>query len=217
MLANESPTNESMKIMEIDQLQELWKTYDRNLDNQAKVNETLLTTVSIAKVRSLMGTLRFTAIFEWGVYLLFLMVMIPFALRHAGSMKFFLPAMVLIVYAVMDMYSNTRRLYLTYSLSYSAPIARIQKQVQELHIRSVREHKWLYFQIPAFGIPLLIVMARGLMGIDLYQFPEVLAYIIAGCILIAPPVAWLVGKFPDEGLEKARSFLEEIARFEKED
>lgn len=203
--------------MELYQLEDLWKKYDQHLEARAEVNEALLKTVSIDKVRSLLGTIRLSAIFEWAVYFLFLSMVIPFAIQYVGTMKFFLPALILILYSVHEIYINGRRLYLTSSLDYAAPITTIQKQVQELHVNFTRERKHLYWQIPTFFIPLCIVAAQGFVQLDLYLFPKAFLYISITTLLVTPLIVWFVGKFPDVGLEKARAFLNEISAFEEEE
>ncbi len=204
--------------MELQELKNIWNEHDKNLDTHVQVNQQLLKRVSLDKARSLMGNFKFSNIIELIASAIWLWPMAYFMANHYAEPKFMIPALILFLIAVLTMAWNVYSLVTVWQLNLDMPITRIQKKLEKMNLYNNLFHRNLLFLLmPLVYLTFMIVAAKGLLGIDMYQHWNFMLPQIIGCILLAPVIIWMLKKFPDRKLEEALRFLKEIRKFEKED
>lgn len=204
--------------MELEELKNIWKTHDEQLDNHVQVNRELLETVSLDKVKSLLREFTGTRLFEFCFDVMVSLFLINFLVQHFNAdWSFIIPAAILLIFSVVDFGLHLSNLKSLYQIHYKDSILETQKGVQQLQLNLRRERQYLYVAIPLFFPLLVLVVAKAWWNLDLYPYLWSIYGItyLLGSLVIAVLVIWLLKKFPDKRMEEAARFLEEIEAFEK--
>lgn len=204
--------------MELEELKNIWKTHDEQLDNHVQVNRELLESVSLDKVKSLLREFTGTRLFEFYFDVITSFFLLRFLAQHiTADWSFIIPTLILLLFIAVDVVLHASNLLSLYRIHYKDSILETQKGVQQLRLNLRRERQYLYVAIPLFFPLLAIVVAKAWWNFDLYPYLWSiygLAYLL-GSLVIAVLVIWLLKKFPDKRMEEAARFLEEIEAFEK--
>ena len=159
-----------------------------------------------------------------------------FIAAHISETRFLVPATILDVCAVLLVIAGVRQLVAIRTLDYNAPIIEVQRHLESLRIERIRATKLTLLASPLLWTPLLIVAARGLLGVDLYTTftgAWLLANVIFGAGVIVAGL-WasrryadrleassflgrLMRNLADKSLNSAVDFVSVVERFEKED
>ena len=203
--------------MELDELKDLWQHYDETLDPQVQINRRLLKEVSIRKVHSHLIEFKSTAIIELVANFLFSIFLMQFIAGHWGLLKFTLPAAALLLLMLSGMAWSIYLLSLMSRVKAELPVIQAQHIVGRLRLYEYWETKALYVIIPVFSGAFLIVLAKALVGVDIYALVgSWLISFVAGSLAVAVIIVWFLQRFPDERLRRAERFLEEISAFESD-
>ena len=202
--------------MELNELTALWKDQDTQLDNIITVNRSLLKEISIQKVRSRLGHIKWSAVFSIVMYIIFLGFIAEFTLANYGIVKFLLPGLALIIYSLAAIYLNVYRLTLYYQINAYDAVLKTQKVSEKLNYLDQFQKKSLYVAIPLFWVAFAIVTVKALTGYDLYQQGTWLMWSTAASALIAVLVVFFLKKFPDKRLRSSIDFLRELAENERQ-
>lgn len=175
-------------MTDLDELKALWAEHDRKLETCVRLNRRLLEDSSLARARSALGGLkRFIAI-DLAGNVLALALLIAFA--HAfPEPRFAVPALALAVGAIALTSGNIRQLLAT-RIDAGEPIARAQRQLEELRHLRLRCLRWTFLLAPLAWPPLAII-ALKLLGVDAWVSPG-LAWLAANLAfgIAVPVIAW---------------------------
>ncbi len=200
--------------MELNELKDLWQRYDETLEPQVHINRRLLKEVSIRKVHSHLIEFKSTAIIELVANFLFSIFLIQFIAGHWGSLKFTLPAVALLLLMVSGVAWSIYLLSLMNRVKAELPVIQAQHIVGRLRLYDYWETNALYVIIPVFSGAFLVVLAKALLGLDVYALGTWLIGFVAGSLVIAIVIVWFLQRFPDQRLRRAEQFLDEISAFE---
>ena len=204
--------------MNLDELKHIWQENDQELDQSLSVNQQLLKEVSLNRVHAHLRTFKFEKIFEMAANGFFALWLGNFLLNTPFSWGFSSPALFLFLVAVADLAWNTFLLSETAKISFGAPILEAQRTLERITLYNRREINLLYVLIPLFPVALFIVVGKSWLGLDLYDlFGSWMLWFMGGSLVIAAIIVWFLKRFPDQQMQKALDFLQEISQFERED
>lgn len=201
--------------MNIDELKNVWNTYDKSLDS--KINLDLLKTVTIDKTKSLTRTFKFGAIVEIIVSLFFVNYMAEVAIEQWETWEYSLPASVIGLISLGTVIWNIYALTQLTFMNYDASIAQAQKKMERIYTQSKWQNTMLhYLLVPLVGA-MLTIMALKYLNLSLTGHLDIILYVVLGGIAVVPMVVWIVKMTPDKEMESAIRFLDDIKKFEKEE
>jgi hypothetical protein len=102
-----------------------------------------------------------------------------FALAHLGEPRFVLPALVLFAGLAFHLVSGLRQRAALRAIDWGGPVAGIQERLAALRVERVRAARLLLLFAPLVFVPLLVVAAKGLLGVDVWTVPAVRAWLVA--------------------------------------
>jgi hypothetical protein len=206
--------------MELDELKDRWADRDRKLDLSIRLNRQLLRSLNTQRLRSpvqrfawLIGLGAVSGVFAAGW-------MGQFIYANWGEPRFVLPAVVLDLWVIASMAASVRLVVGALQIDYSQPVAAIQRQIESLRVLRMRVTRWalLTGQL-VWWIPALIVVLKGVWGVDAYQVlsPTFFVVNLAVGFALIPVAIWAAKKIgPGYNLEAATGFLADLSAFETE-
>lgn len=202
--------------MELNELANLWNGADTKMESALKINKSLFMEVSITRIKTDLKSLRWTSYFEIIVNLLFLFFVVNFTVSHLTEIKFLIPGLLLFAFSIYSIIFSVNKLVLHYGINAHTPVLRTQKKLEKLKFLELREKQLLYIFIPLLWSIFLIVGAKFILNLDMYNYMFWLIAQTAGSVVIAIIIVYVLKKFPDKKLQKTISFLNEISDEEKE-
>lgn len=203
--------------MNLDDLKSVWKESAQTDDNQWAVNSYLLKEVSLQKTHTLLREYKFTAIFETFAYSIFWICIVGFMVDHWQETRFLISSALLGILALSGIGWGIYKWYQVQTINYELPLTEAQKRIALFQLFNRIEIKSLIIQIPVFFTLFTIVAAKSWLGLDVFLFIQHWTYAIIGSLVVALIMVWILSKFPDQELEKAKQFLAEIRGFEREE
>jgi hypothetical protein len=222
--------------MELEDLRAEWASRDQklqqSLSTQAALMRELVAERQLAKVRRVDGM----SVFELIIYIAFVVSFGAFLAANWGRWEFFIPALALDIWTIaMGAVTFAERAKLR-AVDFSAPVLEIQKRLAALRAERARVFQWAFLTGQLlWWIPFVIVVFRGLWGVDLYTVSDFMPVFIAwniGVGLTLIPVLWLASRWAGpwlanakigrsmvdavtgRDLAEARALSERLARFE---
>ncbi len=202
--------------MELQELSKIWNGTDSKLESAVKINKSLFMEVSMNRIKTDLYTLRWTSFFEIIVNFLFLFFVVNFTASHLSEIKFLIPGLLLFAFSIYSIIFSINKLVLHYGINARTPVIQTQQKLVKLKFLESREKQLLYIFIPLLSPVFLIVGAKFILNLDLYNYMNWLVAQTAASAVIAIIIVFILKKFPDKNLEKSISFLSEIAEEEKE-
>ena len=203
--------------MELRELENIWNEYDKRIDDHIKVNYEFLKKLSLEKTQSLLMQGKLTAVIEVIVNFLFLSPVISFALNHISELKYSLPALLLGLIVISTIAWNIYGFVLMTTINYRSPIVAIQKKLERFKFLNLyRQQRLLYILLPIAQTLFFIVFCKGVLNINIYNYPKFFALQFLCAMVIVPFISWIVKISPDKKYEAALHFLNDIKEFEKE-
>ena len=157
-----------------------------------------------------------------------------FGYEHLGEPRYFIPAVLLYLYALGYLIAVGRQLVSAGGIDYDEPVVVIQKRFEGLRLARIRTTLWALLFAPLMWLPILIVGMRGFFGVDIYQSANagwLVANVVFGLAVI--PLAIVIarrygprlesssvmGRLADaiagRALAEAHASLDSIRRFEE--
>ena len=197
--------------MKFEELAGIWNNADAGLEQSIKINRSLVKNIAIRKVRSGLYHVKFTAIVGIIAGIFFSMFLWRFIINNYMQLKFFIPALILLLTTVFGLIIAIYRLVLVYTLDPKATVFKSQKKLIRLQKLDILDIYSLYIIIPLFTAPFLIVVAKAFAHLDLYSFnTKWLLYLTGGSIIIAVILIFFLKKYPGKRLARAITFLNEL-------
>jgi hypothetical protein len=186
MSAEEEPT------MELDELKTAWRELDRrvvaiDLHQKRELRERKLSTL-----RTLLRLVGAVLLFELLCDVFAVVLTGSFAVEHWREARFVIPALVLHLAAIASIGSCVYQLAWIGRIDFAEPVVGIQRRLARLRVARIRTLQWTLLLSPLLWMPLVIVGARGFLGLDLYAglgMPYIAANFAFG-ILVIPLGIW---------------------------
>lgn len=221
--------------MNFDDIKNQWSAFDKKLDNSIKLNTLLLKEVSLNKTNSFLRRLSLSIYIELILSFFVLMVLGNFIWNNLQEIKFLIPAISLDLFVIFLVHSGVRQLIAINSIDFSEPIITNQKKLESLKVRRINETKMVFLVSPLLWVPLLIVIVRGITGLDPYSIFSaswLVGNFLFGLVVI-PLVLWVSRRYSHKfqssplvraimndiaghSLNEAISFLNKLSKFEEE-
>ncbi len=197
--------------MEFEQLTGIWNNADPTLDQALKINKELVKTISISKVKSSLSEIKWTSIFEVAVGIWFLVFLLNFSVMHHSDLQFLVPAVILIAISVYGLVIEFKQLVMVLAINAKVSVAETQVKLSILKKLEAYDTYSLLVIIPLFSAPFLIVVAKAIADINLYELAgQWLVSYVAGCVVVAGIIVFFLRKFPNKGLQESIDFLKEL-------
>ncbi len=180
--------------MKLDEIKTQWTAYDKELGNRWQLNFNLL--AGWEKAKSALQGLSRTVVVEMMVGLVIVAVLAEFLIAHYQELPFFLPALVLHAFVIFQVAFSGYQFAQLRKLDFSEPILASQKKLAILRRLRIRVTMWTLILSPLLWVPLLIILLKGLLGINAYETldtPWLLANVVFGLAFI--PVMILASKY----------------------
>lgn len=217
----------------MDELRELWARNDDKLDRALSLNETLLRTLTADRAKSALAGLERTAIIEACLGGVATILTGIFLANHVDALRYFSLGVAVLVYAVALTAMATRRLVLLGRVDFCGSVTSIQRAIESIKLSQYRAFKVALLGGILLWAPIPILMVKGFLGVDLLAELDnawLLSNIALGVLLIfvgqwwsrryveredtAPFARKLIDALSGRDLERASSFLRELASFE---
>lgn len=221
--------------MELDDLQRAWQAQDRKLDTELRLNAETLRASTLNRAETALKRLTWLLAVELTVLVPATVLLGVFAVAHRTEARFLVLAAGLLVGAIALIVSAVRQLDGISRLDYGQPIVGVQKEVEALRIERIRTTKWALLLGPLVWVPVLIVLVRGLFGVDLFA-TELRLWIVTNVVFGLCVVCvglWVAHRYAERmigsslvqrlmrtlagrNLEQATAFLHELERAERD-
>ena len=222
----------------LDDLKNEWLARDRQLETSLRMNTILLRETMLEKhsarvgraatggVLQILFTIPFLAFFGW------------FIANHLDQPVFLISAVLLQVWTVAMLALTIQQRGALRDLDYSRQVVALQGEIEQIKIARLRTFKWAFLTGQLlWWIPFVVVVFKGVLGVDLYTvsefMPRFIAWNIAFGVAFIPLAMWgaklLVGQlggsprfqqFTDgiagSDIAVARGFLAKLAGFERD-
>jgi hypothetical protein len=220
--------------MKFDDIKTQWTAYDKELDNSMRLNIRLLN--GWQKTNSAIQKLSRSAVIEMILGVLTAAVLGGFLYDHSLEMAFFIPALVLDAFVVFQVAFSGYQFTTLREIDFSAPILVSQKKLATLRRQRIQVTMWTLTLSPLLWVPLLIVILKGLLGLNVYELFDttwLLTNMLFGLAVI-PLMIWvsrrlalrwkgsalvkqLLDSVAGHELTEMNSFLENLKDFEQDE
>ena len=181
--------------MELDDLKERWAASNRKLEASMRLNTHLVGQMNLARAEGSLKRLSWGVRLELALTLLVIVLLGSFAADHVRELRFLIPALMLGVYAIALFAARIRELVDIASVDYAEPVVAIAQRLEKLRLRRIRTTIAMLLFGPLMWLPALIVVLRGLFGIDVYAAAApswFVANLLFGLVVI--PIAILLAR-----------------------
>lgn len=182
--------------MDLDALRTDWAARDRALQQclqqQASIMRAMLVQSKLASVR----TPRLFTALELAIYIAFVAGFGAFIAANWGQWEFVIPALLLDVWTIaMGAATVIERARLR-DVDFGAPVVQIQQRLASLRRERARVFQWAFLTGQVlWWTPFLVVVMRGLFGVNLYTLsdfmPRFIAINIAAGVALIPALLWV--------------------------
>ncbi len=222
----------------LDDLKTEWMARDRQLETQLRMNTLMLRETLLDKHSATLGSATTGNVFQILFTLPFLAFFGWFIARHLEQPAFLLPAVLLQVWTVAMLALSIHQRSQVRSLDYGRPVLELQRQIALIKISRLNTFKWAFLTGQLlWWIPFVLVLFKGLLGVNLYTasafMPTFIAWNIAFGVAFIPFALWaskqLAGRLSGSpGFQKftdgiagsdvvvARAFLRKLESFGRE-
>ncbi|MEL6672917.1 MAG: hypothetical protein AAFR61_12020 [Bacteroidota bacterium] len=202
--------------MDFNELKDMWQAYDEQLDQHTAGQDKLLKTISLKKAKGQLWESKLDSWLHIVLYAIFANMVLSFTGNHLTQWQYLLPAVYVLAMMGLEIGYHLYRLIQIRHLDYGLDIREAQTRIHRLILADRQYKRWLWLLIPTFFLPLMIITAKGLLGLNAYLFPW-LIWGTLGMSLMAIPIVYLVIWLArDRKIKEVKGFLAEIARFSQE-
>ena len=154
--------------MDLDDMKQAWQAQDHKLDTLLRLNKRALRAATQARAQTALRRLTWLLGLELAVLIPTAILLGLFAATHRTDARFLVLALVLLVCAVGLIVSAIRQLEGIRRLDHEQSVVTLQKQIETLRIQRIRTTKLALLLGPLLWVPVLIVLVRGMFGVDLF-------------------------------------------------
>jgi hypothetical protein len=200
--------------MELEEMQRRWQEMDRKLDASLRLNERVLAQAVLSRAQRKSRWTGRGLVLEIVLGVLPVLWLGSFLADHIREPRFWIPALLLDVFAIASFGALLRQRLLLGSIDWSGPVAEIQRALAELRVRRARTTMGTLVVSPLLWTPLLVVALEGFVGVDAYRVFN--AAWFAGNVLFGIAVLvlalWVARRFSErlEGAPLLRRLLRDL-------
>ncbi|HET6276478.1 MAG TPA: hypothetical protein VFE16_11165 [Candidatus Cybelea sp.] len=154
--------------MEIEEVKRLWAESNRKLEASLRLNTALLTRGNLRKTGARLRWLSLEIAVELIADAIAIVAIGIFIGAHLHEPRFLAPAALLDLYAIAIVIAQARQLAEIDGVDYGGPVVAIQTKLERLRLRRIRTTLGILLFAPLMWVPMLIVVLRGVFGIDVY-------------------------------------------------
>jgi hypothetical protein len=220
--------------MTLDELQTKWTAHDQKLDSVIRLNSQLLSGSALNGAHTALRSQQLFAVLNAISAWIVIPLMGWFIAKNHSEARFVLPAALIGAYFIANMIAHIRQVRTLAEIHYGEPIAVIQKQIEKVAMMRIRLTQWIVMSAALLWVPMAIVAAKALLGLDLYAVAALwlVVNLIFGIVCLAAVFWWLkrygvrsnsprvqrvVRDLVGDNLTSASAFLSNLADFEKEE
>lgn len=204
--------------MKFEELTEIWNSTDQNLEKSVQINHELVKELGLRKVKSHLSEIKWTAIFEIVTEFILAVILIEFIAGHLSEIRFVIPAVVLLIFTLFSLIVEVIKLSLFLRIDSNSSVVESQKKLIGLKFYEMLDINSLFVIVPFFSAPFLIVFARLLFDLNLYEFDvlKLTLYTITGGFFVALIIVYFLKKSgASKKLNESIGFLNELKEEEE--
>jgi hypothetical protein len=221
--------------MNLEKLMQEWTERDQRLESSIRLNTRLLRQSQVDRHgSSVRRTALVNFLIELPFYLVTIFVLSKFMTSHVSEMKFFVPGLLLNAWCIAMLGALIQQFAVMYRLDLGEPIIALQKKLVAIRMARLRMIKWGFVTgLLVWCAPFLIVLAKGVLNVDLYSASGWLLYNTAGAGVLVIFTLLVVQRYASRmpstrvkrfldtlagsDIEKANVFLTRLSNFERDE
>lgn len=154
--------------MNLDDLKTRLASHDAKLDQALRLNTIAVRELQLLKTRSSLQWLTRGVVFELLTGIIAVVWLGDFIAGHLHEPRFLVPALLIDLGAIAYLGACIRQLLVLGRLNYNLPVLAVQKELGVLRVLRTSTTKWTLILSFVLWFPLLLVLLRGLLGVDLW-------------------------------------------------
>ena len=198
--------------MNFEELSEIWKSQNEN-EAKIEINKKIFLALSLNSVKNKLREVKWSSIIEVAINYIWAIFLVGFIINNFSEFKFSLPGIILFLIAVYSIVIETYKLVLYHSINHHQSILKAQHKLEKLNYLEKFDINSLYFFIPIFFIPFIIVATKGFLGIDIYDLGfserEMISCFL-GSFVVSVVVVFFLRKYPNKEMREALEYLREL-------
>jgi hypothetical protein len=156
-------------MLDLDELKQKWVEHDRKLDESIRLNQKLLSALTLNRTRSALHRLVVVLGVESLFGLAVAVALGNFIYEHIATLRLALPAIALHGFVIVSLIGLIRQIVKAVQVDYGRPVANIQQQLAALRMSTIRTTQWVLLAGMLAWTPFVIVASQGFFGIDAYR------------------------------------------------
>ena len=220
--------------MELEELRHAWEAHGRMVDDTSRLNRQVLHSVITSKAERAMAPLSRLLWIELIANAAAAVWLGSFLADNVTVARYAIPAAALDVLVIALLIAGGRQLVAIGRVDYGRPVLIIQRQIESLRAERIRATMATLVVAPLAWVPMLIVMLKGLLGVDAYAILSsawLIANVVFGLLVVAVAIwasrhyagrvtrswslRWLTDNLAGRNLRTASDFLRSLAQFEE--
>lgn len=199
--------------MNIDEMKNVWASQNDKIDENIRLNKTLLNTLSTNKSESEMHRVALWAIAEGVTFLMIVIALGSYISNHLTFTAPTLSAVVLDIFAIIGLAGSIGQFVLIKLVDYSDGVRNVQKQIYAVREHRLKIGKLLLLSIP-FYMAYVFLGFETMLGVDIYEHLSsvVVSFYTVSSVLMIPFAIWLYRKlsFNNMNVRWVRWLAEEL-------
>jgi|GEM_PF-712468 len=206
--------------MELDILKEAWTTHNKKLDQNLKLNETLLRRLNLDNAKKEMNKPLLMELVNTSFQFLVTCYVLILSFQMSEDSLFSIPGFISVLLAVGFMTMGIIRIKKMLNLDYdNTSIVTLQKKLAQTKVLVLKFRKIEYLMLPFYTITLAPILLKGLLDQDIYSMIQqtYMQVIVAiGIVVIVLLTLWSNKFYYDRKLKSAEQSLFELIKYEKD-
>lgn len=199
--------------MDINEMKNIWASQNEKIDENIRLNKTLLNTLSTNKSESEMHRVALWAIAESVTFLVIIIALGSYISHHLTFTAPTLSALVLDIFAIIGFAGSIGQFVLIKLVDYSGGVRSVQKQIYAVREHRLKIGKLLLLSIP-FYMAYVFLGFEVMLGIDIYEHfsSSIVSFYAVSSALMLPFAIWLYRKlsFSNMNVRWVRWLAEEL-------
>jgi hypothetical protein len=198
--------------MEYTELSRLWDA-NESTDVKISLNQNAINEVTANKLKSSLSEIKLSSIIEIVVNFIWLTFLGDFAIKNYQETYFLLAGILLFGISIFSIVLEINKLYLFSSIDNNFSVFKAQKRIEKLKFLEILDTNLLYFIIPMFFVPFVLVISKGILNIDLFQLGfggYEIALATVGSAIIAMIVVFVLRKSQFKTMNESLKFLKDL-------
>jgi len=198
--------------MEYTELSRLWEA-NKSADINITLNQNAINEVTVNKLKSSLSEIKLSSIIEIVVNFIWLGFLGNFAIKYYQETYFLLAGIILFGISIFSVVLEINKLYSFTSIDNNFSVFKAQKRIEKLKFLEKLDINLLYFIIPMFFVPFVLVITKGILNIDLLQLGFGVNEIVlatAGSTIVAIFIVFVLRKSQFKSMNESLKFLKEL-------